>query len=307
MIDLHWIRPYWLLGLIPLGILSFLLLRHQVAKSGWIEICDPHLLRHQLDAGQKQRRLTILPFILSLFLMTLGLAGPSWIKLPTPTYETIMPRVILLDMSSSMMASDVKPTRLFRAKLLIRDALSMAKEGQFALIAYSGMPFVVSPLTQDNNTIISLLSALTDSVMPVDGQNLAAALVKAKQLVVRAGFHRADFLVISANSISAQAVDTAKQLSKENFHTSILSINSASSVSKRDKALATAGLGQMISFKQSGAGLRRWLVQSEREHELRQDVMNNVPLWKDEGHWLILLSLLCLLPIFRRGYLEALA
>ncbi|WP_367606844.1 VWA domain-containing protein [Legionella sp. W05-934-2] len=307
MSSLHWIRPYWLLALIPCILAAFYLWRYQTNQSSWSAICDPHLLKHQLVASGKQQRLSMLPLIVSLLLMILGLAGPSWTKLPTPTYQTVMPRVILLDMSSAMQDTDVKPNRLFRAKLLIRDILDQTKEGQIALIAYSGMPFVVSPLTQDSNTIESLLSSLNNDVMPVSGDDLAAALQEGKQLIEQAGFHIGDLLVITANQPTQQAIETAESLAENNFQTSVLPINGNHWISNADNALAKAGKGMVIDFPNSGPGLQRWLNESHRSHQLQADVMNNVPLWKDEGHWFMLLALLSLIPVFRRGYLEALA
>lgn len=307
MSNLHWIRPYWLFALIPWCIAAYYLWRHQTSQSSWSSICDPHLLRHQLVDSGKQQQLSMLPLILALLLMILGLAGPSLTKLPTPTYQTVLPRVILLDMSPDMFNTDVKPSRLFRAKLLIRDILAQTKEGQIALIAYSGMPFVVSPLTQDSNTIETLLSSLNEGVMPVNGNDLSAALNEGKRLVEQAGFHLGDMLVITANTPTEKAIDTAARLADKNFQTSVLPINASKWVSNADQSLAKAGKGIVIDFPNSSHGLQLWLNESGRSHQLQEDVMNNVPLWRDEGHWLMLLALLCLIPVFRRGYLEALA
>lgn len=307
MSNLHWIRPYWLFALIPWFITAYYLWRHQTSQSSWSAVCDPHLLRHQLVDSGKEQRLSMIPLILALLMMILGLAGPSWIKLPAPTYQSIMPRVILLDMSSAMFDTDVKPSRLFRAKLLIRDILSQTKEGQVGLIAYSGMPFLVSPLTQDSNTIETLLSSLNEDIMPVNGNDMAAALQEGKRVIEQAGFHIGDMLVITANEPSNQSITIAAELAKHNFQTSVLPINGSNTISNADKALAKAGNGMVIDFSSSNQGIKQWLSDSNRSHQLHEDVMNNVPLWQDEGHWLMLLALLFLIPVFRRGYLEAMA
>lgn len=307
MSNLHWIRPHWLYALIPWVMGAYFLWRNQSNQSSWSAICDPHLLKHQLVDSGKQLRLSMTPIILALLLVIVGLAGPSWTKLPTPTYQTVMPRVILLDMSPSMLDTDIKPSRLFRAKLLIRDILAQSKEGQIALIAYSSMPFIVSPLTEDNNTIVSLLSSLTEDIMPVTGNDMAAALKEGKRLVEQAGFHLGDMLVVTGSEPPQRAIDVSAELAGGNFHSSILSVNSNTQPSGADKAFATAGKGIAISYLNSNQGIQQWLNDSSRSHQLHEDVMNNVPQWRDEGHWLMMIALLCLIPVFRRGYLEALA
>ncbi len=306
MSNLHLIRPYWLFALIPLVIFALYSWRNQSYQSSWSSICDSHLLKHQLFEPGKQFRMTMVPVFLALLMMILGLSGPSWTKLSTPTYQTIMPRVILLDMSQTMLDTDVQPTRLFRAKLLIRDILAQSKEGQIALIAYSGMPFVVSPLTQDSNTIQSLLSSLNENIMPVTGDDLASALQEGKRLVEQAGFHLGDLLVITGNQPSKQAIEAAATLADEKFHSSLLSVNTSNRPSSADQAFVKAGEGIVISYANSRQGIQNWLDKSSRSHQLQEDVMNNIPRWNDEGHWLMLIALLCLIPVFRRGYLEAL-
>ena len=94
----------------------------------------------------------------------LALAGPSWNKIPLPIHKQQTPLVILLDLSPSMWAEDVKPNRLTRARLKLIDLLHTRQEGTTALVAYAGDAHVVTPLTDDTATIISLLHPLTPTI-----------------------------------------------------------------------------------------------------------------------------------------------
>src|SRR5580704_5495960 len=171
--EFHFLRPWWLLAVIPLLGLVILSWRQTPQLHAWSDVCDSHLLEHLLQKKGQNKRIASLSFLfLSILLMILSLAGPAWYKLPVPTYKSIEPRVLVLDMSPNMMATDLTPNRLSRAKFKLHYLFTRKNEGQFGLIVYTGEPFVVSPLTNDGKTIASLLSMLTPDIMPVGGQKL---------------------------------------------------------------------------------------------------------------------------------------
>ena len=162
--DFHFQRPLWLLA-IPLGwIAVYLLTRVANQASQWQRHISSALLPYLLDRGQTLSTNRPWPaLILALTIAGLAMAGPSWEKLPQPVHKSERGLVILLDMSPSMMAQDLKPSRLVRARLALIDLLSERREGTTALIAFAGEAHVVTPLTDDTDTIISLLPALSPS------------------------------------------------------------------------------------------------------------------------------------------------
>ncbi|MDI1352524.1 MAG: VWA domain-containing protein, partial [bacterium] len=184
MLDFHLLRPWWLLAILPLVTMTIVLWRQAPQLHAWEKICDPHLLDHLLQkkAAKKPPFSLLLLFFSSLF-MILALAGPSWYKLPAVTYKPIQPRVLVLDLSEHMMNSDLTPNRLSRAKFKLHDLFNRKDVGQLGLIVFTGEPFVVSPLTDDGQTIASLLSSLTPDIMPVAGQKLESALEEAAKLI----------------------------------------------------------------------------------------------------------------------------
>jgi Ca-activated chloride channel family protein len=197
MAAFHFLRPEWLWGLLPLvGFLVFL------AKRGanvcvWESVCDAHLLPHVLvgETGTKSRS-PIFLLGLGWTLALVALAGPVWSQLPQPVFRTESALVMLLDVSRSMDAQDLAPSRLTRAKHKILDILQARQEGQTALVIFSGEAFVVSPLTDDARTMKTLVQKLETNLMPVQGSRPDLALKMGNELLEQAGIRGGDLLLV---------------------------------------------------------------------------------------------------------------
>lgn len=302
--EFHFLRPLWLSALVPLAILAILLWRQKPKLKAWNEICDPHLLAVMVQTtGQESRRLSLLWLFLSVFFVILSLSGPAWLKLPVSTFKPIQPRVLVLDMSESMMQEDLTPNRLARAKFKIHDLLMRKGEGQFGMIVYTGEPFVVSPLTDDGRTIDALLSMLTPNVLPVKGQKLELALTEAAQLIKNAGYNQGQILVLSADTPSAASINVVTTLAKQGFATSIMPMVANSNLHPLFARFAKAGDGQVLKYASDSSGLESWLKQAANER-FALSQQQAIPLWRDEGRWLLIPALVFLLPAFRRGWLH---
>ncbi len=126
-----------------------------------------------------ERRLTksgpLVPLLtgLALAIASIALAGPSWQRLPQPIDQKTDALVVVLDLSLSMYARDVAPSRLVRARHAVTDILRARTEGFTGLVAYAGDAHAVAPLTDDVRTIENLLAALAPDMMPVLGSNPA--------------------------------------------------------------------------------------------------------------------------------------
>lgn len=298
------LRPWWLFSLIPLLIFACNLFNQRLKKSNWQSICDPKLLPHLLINHHRKRYILPLSlFFLSGVAMVLGLAGPAWQKIDVPTYQQIQPRVLLLDMSEDMLVTDLSPDRLTRAKFKLHDLLQQKGAGQFALIAYTGEPFIVSPLTDDAKTIDNLLPALTVNVMPVSGNNLGSALQEAQQLFKASGASSGDILVLSGKIPDKHAVSIAKKLRQNNIRTSILPILNDDNVHNFFTLFAEAGNGRVIDYTFDQQDINKWLELTHTNSTFKVNELKNVPLMRDEGRLFVFLAIILILPFFRRGYL----
>lgn len=306
--DLHFIRPLWFLALIPLFYLAFKLWKKTHRLQSWDEICDRHLLVKLTQTKEQQSHFPILlSVILSALFFIVSLSGPSWNRLPVPSFQAIEPRVIVLDMSDDMLENDLSPDRLSRAKFKLDDLFKRRDIGQWGLVVYTGEPFVVSPLTEDGQTIANLLPTLTPDIMPVTGQNLESALEQAAELIDQAGFKQGQILVLTTALPSSQAISTARQLANKNIQSSIMPVLKNKDLNPRFQDFAKAGDGVLLSLSADSSDLDQWLNlnQTSREYALSKD--NDIPLWQDEGRWFLIPSLLFFLPLFRRGWLQGIS
>jgi Ca-activated chloride channel family protein len=145
-----------------------------------------HLLSHLIVGRGKLSWFRPIHLIVALILIaTVGLAGPTWQREVTPFTEDKAPLVVVLDVSKSMNAIDVQPTRLERAKHKIRDLLELRAAARTGLIAYAGSAHMVMPLTDDAAVLEMYLMALETKIMPVEGKEAGRALETARQMLER--------------------------------------------------------------------------------------------------------------------------
>ena len=129
-------------------------------------------------------------------LLCLSLAGPTWSKLPQPVHKEDSALVIVFDLSPSMLAQDISPSRLVRARYKIIDIVKARKQGFTGLVVYGGEAFTVSPLTEDGNTIASLVPTLNPALLPSYGSNTEDAVATAIELINNGGYQQADFCLL---------------------------------------------------------------------------------------------------------------
>src|SRR5277367_4284022 len=174
---LHFLRPHWLwlLLAIPVIYLSFRI-RDNV-RSRWKRYIDPELLEHLIVSRKRRWRLRPVHMISLLILIgAVAMAGPTWKREQPPFTEDRAPLVIALDLSETMNAIDLDPTRLERVKLKLRDLLKVRNGGRTALFAYANTAHMVLPFTTDNSLFDLYLSSLSTSLMPSRGKDTAKAL-----------------------------------------------------------------------------------------------------------------------------------
>lgn len=304
----HFLRPWWLLALLPLVFLLVYLWRQKSTFSAWDNVCDAHLLPYLIASkGAQRQAFAISWLLLSLFFMIISLAGPTWSRLPVPTYKEIQPRVLVLDMSDQMLMNDLTPDRLTRAKFKLHDLFLHQGAGQFGLVVYTSEPFVVSPLTDDGQTIDALLSSLTLDIMPVEGQQLSSALAQAAQLITEAGFKRGELLVLSGSTPSKEAIYEAKALAKLGIQTSIIPLlGRQTKIDSAFQQLASAGEGRLITFTDTNQDIEQWLAATKTTQHYASNRDDEIPVWRDQGRWFLIPALAFLLPVFRRGWLKGL-
>lgn len=184
--NFHFLRPQWLWALVPVLGFSLLLSRRLDPERQWRRLIAPHLLTHLRIGAEDGFRLRPIHLVTMVALFaTLGVAGPTWNREISPFAEDTAPLVIALDLSQSMNAVDVQPSRLERAKQKIRDLLALRPGSRTALIAYAGSAHTVLPLSDDPTMFEVFLDGLNTDVMPAVGKEPSDALVLAETILAR--------------------------------------------------------------------------------------------------------------------------
>ena len=225
MMDWVWIRPDWLWALLPWLALAIFLKAYRPRQANWHQLIAPHLQTKLVEPARRGGTTqTIL--LWAALLSIIALAGPSVRTQPSPLFSAQQARVVLMDMSLSMWATDVTPNRLTRLRYKAMDFLKLSKGGETGLIAYAGDAFVVSPLTADTKTLTNLMSALAPDVMPAFGSRPDLAVKKAIELLHQAGHHKGS-LVLMTDGIGQEEADQIEQLlSRTDFKLHIYQIGS---------------------------------------------------------------------------------
>ncbi|WP_440683133.1 vWA domain-containing protein [Cysteiniphilum halobium] len=324
----HFLRPWWFLLIIPSIVLLVMMLRVKTVANNWSSHCDPHLLKHLL-VGQQTRKRSILPVMIFLLwcIGVVALAGPTWSQYPQPVYQKVAARVIALDVSQTMNANDILPTRLKRARFKVLDLLKRIKEGQTGMIVFSGEPFVVSPLTADTNTIANMVPSLNSNIVPVSGDNIQKALVESAKLIKQTGFSEGQIILVTDSTPSSTALVEAQNLAKEGIKTSVLAVGTAQGgpIKNNDGGFVTDKKGQIVFANMDATALQKLAISGDGQFSLITDNDQDVArmlshtgsgktqktetqkanaLWKDEGHWFVWLLIILVALIARKGWLE---
>ncbi len=335
--EFHFIRPDWFWAVLPLFILVWLLWRQRLVSRGWRAVVDARLLPHLLIADSSVRRNSwpLLLLMLAGLLAIAALAGPTWQKLEQPVFRQQSGLVVLLDLSRSMDAADIRPSRLERARLKLVDILNQRKEGQTALVAYAATPFVVTPLTSDSKTIISQLPSMTTDLMPAQGSRPDRAIAMAQQLLQQAGVAHGSVLLVTdgvEGVAPSQLSDAISALQAAGHRLLVLGVGTATGapipmlkvggfltdasgaivIPKLDDASLTAvaqqGGGLYRHMSSDDSDINALLAQVDGDSTTAESKKSSQMMsdqWQEMGVWLLLPLLLLAAFAFRRGYLAA--
>lgn len=228
MSHFHFLHPYWLLALPPLLALAVWLARRRGRDGAWTRLLDGELLSLlRLSEGGAGRS----PWLLVGLIWTvavLALAGPTWQRQITPAYRAPAAWIVALELTPSMDAADVPPSRIARARLGIDDILSSAHDARVGLVAFAGDAYTVAPLTSDVATVRNLAQPLTPGLMPEAGDRLAPALNEAARLLQASrGEDRQVIVLTDGFSDPARALLTAQQLHRQGIAVNVVGVGTA--------------------------------------------------------------------------------
>ena len=334
----HWLRPYWLFAL-PVIMVAFAYLIHAAhLYSNWQQCIDKELLEHLLNKGNAKHsnnyKFPLYAAAIACCICIVALAGPSWEKLPEPPLRKEVPMIIIADLTLSMHAEDVEPSRLIRMRYKLLELLKQRHEGQTALIAYSGSAHIVSPLTDDANTIAALVPALSPEIIPSIGSDAAAAFELADTLIAHHN-GRVKLIWFTDETMPSDKKALAKLAKKHKLELLIIGIGTENGgpirlpsgkflkdqhdgvahakLDKRSlKQLANNLHGRYLDLQNDNSDIKFALSDSfslnaGNNAGAHNTQTNNLSfnVWQDRGAWLCLALLPFTALLFRRGWLLA--
>lgn len=326
--DFHFLRPWWLLALLPCALLVLWFARRRRRPALWSTLIDPALLGHLLLPAQANHRGALpLALLAGWTLAVLGLAGPAWERLPEPLHRSGEALIVALELDASMRATDLAPSRLERARHKIADVLALRRDGLTALIVYAGDAHVVTPLSDDANTLAAMLPALDPAIMPEPGNDPVSAAELAAQLLRGAGLDEGRVLFIAdalPRHHHAALVDT---LGAAGLEFSLLAAGTEPGspipladggfLRDADGAILVAGMDSDTMREATAAAGGRFALLGVDDRDLRhllpqgratrtldsRDQHRRFDRWQDRAPWLALALLPLAALAFRRGWL----
>ncbi len=325
--EFHFLRPEWLLGIPAIVVLAVVLARGRLGAGSWQQVIDKALLPHVLSRaprGGSDPRWWLASLVG--VLACTALAGPTWQRIEQPVFRADEALVIAFDLSRSMDAQDVAPSRLARAKLKVLDILERRSSGQTALVVYSANAFTVTPLTTDTDTIASLVNSLSTDIMPSRGSYPEVAINKGQQLLEQAGAMYGEVLLITDGGSSPAASERARDLKSAGYSLSILGVGTVEGapIPRQSGGFVTDNRGRIAVPRLEVSGLRalagagggRYATITPGNRDLDRLLTGEIAgagraagddalatdRWREEGPWIVLLLLPLAALAFRRGW-----
>lgn len=312
--NLHFLRPWWFLLLIPFAVISFLQWRSGDLGRQWQGVIAPHLLSRMVLPGSQRKLVSPLwVSVVVLPMLVVALAGPSWTRGESPFAVDAASLVIAVDLSESMGARDLQPDRLQRSRSKILELSRARGDANTALLVYAGSGHTVLPLTNDASVLLHYLEALQVGMLPKRGKAPESILPMARDLLADGG----GTLLVVADGASENSVEAYKELSDASgiqlivwgmgktqeeldkdagrgLKSTALPLNEAGLM-----ALADAGDGVYQRVSAGEEDVSQILQKIDRHYELSED--SSRP-WLDSGYYLVWPIVILFLLWFRKGW-----
>jgi len=320
--NLWFLRPDWLYAFYGIALLTLLIIVNYQKKAQWKRSFNKALLPYITTKGTKRQ--FIWPqfwLLVILSLCTIAMAGPTWEQIERPGQRTEAALIVVMDLSRSMLAEDIQPNRIERAKLKMRDFFQAKPQTKTALIAYAGTAHSVVPFSKDYKTLVRQMDALRPDIMPLQGTNLSEALDMADSLLVP--IVAPSTILVVTDNITAEQVQRIGQTATHTY-VEVMAIGTPSggTIPVRNTVLKDAdgntviprlevsnleALKEMakvnvLTVTLDDSDVQILAARIRQNLEFIVDLDNAEEEWKDFGYWALLPCLLLGLLWFRRGW-----
>jgi len=167
---------FYLLLLIP-ALIGFWLIMDYNRKRLLLRFGDLELLNKIIDRELGRRWLKRVSALLGIFLIIFSLARPQWSAKITKIEQKGLDLIIAIDTSQSMLAQDIKPSRLEKAKYELNKLVDLSEQDRLGIICFAGTAFTLCPLTLDYNAVKLFMDTISADLIPLPGTCLSDAIM----------------------------------------------------------------------------------------------------------------------------------
>ncbi|HEX6239314.1 MAG TPA: VWA domain-containing protein [Polyangiales bacterium] len=294
----HFLRPGLLYWLIPCALYALYLMLRGRVPSPWAGAVSDKLLPYLLGSSRARGLFTPQIVLLSAaVLATLAAAGPSYAARSDSDDPKDSELIVVFELSQSMQKRDLSPSRAERARLTLLDLLHQRAESPTALVVVAGTAHVLMPFTDDNSALEPSVKALSPALMPIDGQDFAAAARKVSRLAQGRAMPPAVLLI--SDGMPPAGVDAFARLhEQQKLGLVILRVGEDDDSLTRLAGRTDAGEVQLSFGARDSARLRAALAQARAQRSAPRDSR----FWRDDGPWLALPLAVIIALWFRRGF-----
>jgi Ca-activated chloride channel family protein len=316
----HFLRPAWLLALPAALMLAWIVARREDVRSRWRGLIEPRLLDHLVvDRRARWRVRPVYATVSMVIVGAIAAAGPTWTRERPPFVEDKAPLAVAIDLSRTMDAIDVTPSRLERAKLKVHDLLVLRPGARTALFAYAGSAHLVLPLTDAAALIGTFLDALATDLMPAGGKDTAKALRLIDESLAREPVP-GTILFLTDGVEPAALAAVQRHTGKDQLMVLGIGTEQGGPVRTGPESFLEDAAGRRVFTRLDVEGLRRlkgagvevatitpddsdveWVERHVQTHLARRQA-EAATRWQDEGWWLVLPIGLLAALWFRRGW-----
>ena len=309
----HFLRPAWLLLLLPASFLIWSVYQRSDSLRKWKKVINPDLLEHLSlrESSENGRWRPVYMLGIAWLTGTMALAGPSWQMQASPFSEDRSAMFIVIKVAPQMLARDIQPSRLQRSVIKIHDLLEFRKDTRTGLIAYAGSAHLVMPLTSDAGVINDFAAALEPGIMPVQGDEPAEAIALASQRLLDAAVPGS--IVLITDSVDTSQIEELERVhGRWGIDVHILAMAAGPEVipppgsppapaldmdSLRSAARAMGGTATAVTADKRDVETLASRIERSISHAPSQEGQQ----WKDSGYYLLVLLMILMLSFFRRG------
>jgi len=322
--DLHFLRPLWLLLALCAALLPPIWRRGRDLQRRLRGNIAEHLLPHLLVTPQDRQRLRPVHWLCAVLVLgAIAAAGPTWEQDRPDFLENRAPLIVAVDLSPSMDARDVPPTRLEAAKHKLHDLIQRRAGARTALIAYAGSAHLVLPPTDDPALLDTFIQALGTGLIDKPGKDVGAVIEQAGRLL-SAEQTPGSLLLITDGADTAQLDGLDKLLKGSQLQVLVLAVgnedggiiqgaNGQPAVDSNGRPLLghfdPAALKQLAAAVDAPLGSLTlddddldWIELHAQQHFQTASAEQQQLHWKDAGYWLCWPLLLLALVGLRKGW-----